>query len=237
MNDSQTFGVQLIARRQNKEDQIVTIFLRITVNSQRSEISTKLSCPVNLWDGKRECVKTSPTIPTSRINNMLEQLKGKIIAIYQDLVIREELISLAAIKNRFLGIKEQGHTLQKLIDYHYQSQEHTLNAATLKHYKSTHRYLNLFLNEQKKSNDIYLKQIDYGFLTDFEAFLRAYQPTESGQRPLQHNTIMRHMSRFRTLMNLAIKLGWLSQYPFKAYKISYKQSKRGYLTQEKLEKI
>ena len=151
--------------------------------------------------------------------------------------IREELISLAAIKNRFLGIKEQGHTLQRLIDYHYRSQEHTLNPATLKHYKSTHRYLTLFLKERKKSNDIYLKQIDYAFLTDFEAFLRAYQPKESGQRPLAHNTVMKHLSRFRTLMNLAIKLGWMEHYPFKAYKLSYKQSDRKYLSNEELNRI
>ncbi|MBI9064944.1 MAG: site-specific integrase, partial [Marinilabiliaceae bacterium] len=123
------------------------------------------------------------------------------------------------------------------IDYHYRSQEHTLNPATLKHYKSTHRYLSLFLKERKNGDDIYLKQIDYAFLTDFEAFLRAYQPTESGQRPLAHNTVMKHLSRFRTLMNLAIKLGWMEHYPFKAYKLSYKQSDRKYLSKEELSRI
>jgi len=237
MNESQTFGVQFIVRHRNKKSPLAGIYLRITVNSQRTEISTKLSCPVILWDRHREQIKSSVNFPSTRINQMLEQLKGKIIAIYQDLRIREEHISITTIKNHFLGIQEEGHTLQKLLDYHYQSQAHTLNPATLKHYKSTHRYLNLFLKKRKKSNDIFLKQIDYAFLTDFEAYLRSYQPVESGQRPLGHNTVMKHLSRFRTLANLAIKLGWMEHYPFKAYKLTYKQSDLKYLTKEDLSRI
>lgn len=234
MNESQTFGVQLIARRQNKKAPTATIFVRITINSQRTEISTKLSCPFNLWDGKREMVKSSTSFPSARTNQMLEQLKGKIIAIYQDLRIREEHISITAIKNHFLGIKEKGHTLQKLMEYHLNTQKNHLNPATLNHYKSTNRYILNFLKEGKKCEDIFLSKIDYGFLTDFEAFLRSYQPTEAGKVPIGHNTVMRHLSRLRTLINLAIKLGWIQYYPFKAYKLSFKPSDRGYLSKEEL---
>ncbi|MBI9064797.1 MAG: site-specific integrase [Marinilabiliaceae bacterium] len=237
MNQSQTFGVQFVIRHKSKKSQMAGIYLRLTVNGKRIEISTKLFCPIYLWDNDKERVKADKDYSNRQINAHIDENRAKINSIYQELRMRDEMISITSIKNRFLGIKEEGHTLQRLVDYHYRSQEHTLNAATLKHYKSTHRYLNLFLNERKKSNDIYLKQINYGFLTDFEAFLRAYQPTESGQRTLGHNTVMKHLSRFRTLMNLAIKLGWMEHYPFKAYKLSYKQSDRKYLSKEELSRI
>jgi len=237
MNESQTFGLQFVIRHKSKKSQMAGIYLRLTVNGQRIEISTKLFCPVYLWDKKKERVKTDKDYSGRQTNTHIDENRAKINSIFQELRMRDEMITVNIIKNRFLGIKEQGYTLQKLIDYHYRSQEHTLNPSTLKHYKSTHRYLNLFLSEQKKSTDIFLKQIDYGFLTDFEAFLRSYQPSESGQRPLAHNTVMKHLSRFRTLMNLAIKLGWMEHYPFKAYKLSYKQSDRKYLTKEELSRI
>ncbi len=237
MNDSQTFSIQFLIRHRNKLSPMAGIYMRITVNSQRTEISTKLSCPAELWNGKKEEIQSGLGFASKRTNQLLEQMRGHILSIYQDLRVRRELITVQVIKNHFLGNDEQGHTLQSLIDYHYNAQKNSLDPLTLKHYHASYRYLQLFLEARKKCSDIYLRQIDYRFLTDYESFLRAYQPKENGQRPLQHNTVMRHMSRFRTLINLAIKLGWLSQYPFKAYKISYKQSKRGYLTQEELEKI
>ncbi|MBI9065562.1 MAG: site-specific integrase [Marinilabiliaceae bacterium] len=237
MNDSQTFGVQFVIRHKSKKSQMAGIYLRLTVNGQRIEISTKLFCPVYLWDKKKERVKADKDYSNRQINAHIDENRAKINSIYQELRMRDEMITVNTIKNHFLGIKEEGHTLQKLIDYHYRTQEHTLNPATLKHYKSTHRYLKLFLANNKSSEDIFLNQINYSFLTDFEAYLRSYQPTESGQRPLCHNTVMKHMCRFRTLMNLAIKLSWMTHYPFKAYKLSYKQANRGFLTKEELNHI
>jgi len=79
-----------------------------------------------------------------------------------------------------------------------------------------------------------LKQIDYQFLCDYDAFLRSYKPFEPGLTALAHNTIMKHLARLRTLINLAIKLEWMEHYPFKAFKLSYKQTNRKYLMKEEL---
>ncbi|TAJ11150.1 site-specific integrase [Marinilabiliaceae bacterium JC017] len=237
MNELKTFGVQLIVRHRNKKSPMAGIYLRITVNGRRTEISTKLSCPATQWDGDKERVKSGDNFPFNRTNQMLEQLKGKVISIYQELLIREEHISVTAIKNRFLGIKEEGHTLQKLIDYHYQIQENALNSATLNHYKTTARYLKEFLLERRGVDDIYLNKIDYRFLTDFEAFLRNYQPVDAGKKSIGHNTVMRHLSRVRTYANLAVRLGWIQSYPFSGYKLNFKQTSRRYLSKEELQRL
>ena len=44
------------------------IYLRLTVNTQRVEISTKLFCPVNLWDKERERVKADKEFSNTQIN-------------------------------------------------------------------------------------------------------------------------------------------------------------------------
>ena len=237
MNQSQTFGVQFVVRHKSKKSPRAGIYMRLTVNGQRIEISTKLFCPVQLWDKAKERVKADKEFSNRPINAHIEQIRVKVMSIYQELRMDNKPVSVQTIRNHFLGIKDQGHSLQKLFDYHCQSQENVLNKGTLKHYQSTRRYLILFLQRCHSSDDIFLNDIDYSFITDFEAFLRGYQPIESGQRPLGHNTIMKHLCRFRTLMNLAIKLGWMTHYPFKAYKLSYKQSDRGYLTKEELNRV
>jgi len=234
MNYAQSFGVQFIVRHKSKKNQMAGIYLRLTVNGQRQEISTKLFCPVHLWDKTKEKVKADKDYPYRETNAHIDQSKAKIISIYQDLRFQEELITANTIKNRFLGIKEKGHTLLKLMEYHLNTQENHLNPATLNHYRSTNHYILRFLKNVKKCDDIFLDKIDFGFLTDFEAFLRSYQPTELGKVPIGHNTIMRHLSRLRTLINLAIKLGWIQYYPFKAYKLTFKPSDRGYLSKEEL---
>ncbi|MCT4643740.1 MAG: site-specific integrase [Carboxylicivirga sp.] len=237
MNNISTFGVQFIIRHKSKQSEMAGIYLRITVNKQKIEVSTKLRCPKSLWNQSKEKVMTGSEFNSKHINHLLDNIRARVLSIYQDLRIREQLITPLIIKNQFLGNKESGHTLVKLLDIHYENFSASLDAHTMRHYKSTHRYLKAFLKEEKKVDDIYLQQVDYRFIREYETFLRSWQPLEMGQRKLAHNTVMKHLSRLRTLINFAIKLDWISHYPFKGYKLSYKQGDRKYLSLEELNRI
>jgi len=116
MNQSQTFGVQFVIRHKSKKSQMAGIYLRLTVNGKRIEISTKLFCPIYLWDNDKERVKADKDYSNRQINAHIDENRAKINSIYQELRMRDEMISITSIKNRFLGIKEERHTLQKLID-------------------------------------------------------------------------------------------------------------------------
>ena len=237
MNNTQTFGLLFVVRHKSKKSVNAGIYMRITVNGRKTEISTKLKCPVSLWDPSKERVIADNKFDYRTVNRMLDHIRTKVQSIYQDLRIKEELITPDIIKNIFCGNKEEGRTLLRLIDYHYNTQKNTLNPFTLRHYNTSAKYLKAFLREVKKANDIYLKQIDYQFICDYDAFLRSYKPLEPGLTALSHNTIMKHLSRFRTLINLAIKLEWMEHYPFKAFRLSYKQTHRKYLMKEEMELI
>lgn len=237
MNQQQTFGVQFFIRHKSTRSDLAGIYIRLTVNTERLEISTKLKCPVYLWDSSKEKVRSDREFSSSQINKYITANRAKIMAIYQDLHLKDEMITADIIKNRFLGIKEEGRTLKKLLEYHKTSHEDNLSDLTKFTYRATRHYLLRFLKEVKKTEDIYLKQINYRFITDFEAFLRKPHPTKYGTRRLGHNTIMKHLCRLRSLVNFAIKLDWMTDYPFKSYRMSYKQTKVRYLTQKELERI
>jgi hypothetical protein len=74
----------------------------------------------------------------------------------------------------------------------------------MKNYYTTEKYLEKFLKERQKVKDIKLKLINYKFVTDFEYYLRTYKPLDH-QKPLHNNGVMKHMERFRKMINVALK--------------------------------
>jgi hypothetical protein len=65
-----------------------------------------------------------------------------------------------------------------------------------------------FLDEQHQAADIYLHQLDFKFVKDFEVFLRNHKPTDH-QKPLANNGVMKHIIRLKKMVNLAMNLQWI----------------------------
>ncbi len=84
-----------------------------------------------------------------------------------------------------------------------------------------------------KSSNIYLAQIDYLFVVNFEHFLRT-TPTLLKSKPLTSNGIMKHMERFHKMVNVALNFDWLQKDPFDRYKLSFVKFDRPFLTMEEL---
>lgn len=196
MNNMQTFGLQFIVRHKRKNSSKAGIYLRITVNRRKTEVSTKLFCPIELWDKSNEKVRSSRDFNYRHINRLIEENRAKVQSIYHDLRMQEQLITPEIIKNQFLGNKKEAHTLLTLINYHSSTQIHLLSANTQKLYRVTYKYIKAFLKKKKKSSNIYLSQIDYRFLIDYEAFLNTFQLLHSYKK-LSQNTIMKHLSWLR----------------------------------------
>lgn len=54
------------------------------------------------------------------------------------------------------------------------------------------------------------------------------------KNPCGHNGAMKHMERLCKMVNLAVKEDWLTRDPFMKYKLKFKKTERGYLTEEEL---
>jgi integrase len=85
-------------------------------------------------------------------------------------------------------------------------------------------------------DDIYLKQLNYRFICDFEQFLRAYRNPKKGL-VLSNNGVMKHMERFKKLVNLAVKLEWIPKNPFNQFQLKFDKFDRQFLTERELELI
>ncbi|WP_282038190.1 site-specific integrase [Saccharicrinis aurantiacus] len=223
-----TFSVTFTARPLKTNKKMLSIYCRVSVDGARTEFSVVKNTPVGSWIPSKERLNSSYS-DFRKSNLYIEQVRARITEIHRELVLCKKVSTPQIIKNIFQGKSNDFVTLSYLIDYHNQTQADILSEATFKQYKTLRRYLYLFLEQKKSVNEIYIDQIDFKFLTEFEAFLRAFQPLDH-QRKMSNNTVMKHLTKLKKLINLAHKLDWIKKNPYDRFKISYTKVNRGYLT-------
>ncbi|NJY63974.1 site-specific integrase [Salinimicrobium sp. CDJ15-81-2] len=230
-----TFSVLFFVRKHHDETKKLFIYARITVNGRRSEISLKRSISVNQWDASKG--RARGTAPKSRIlNQYLDQVYNKLLDCHKQLSSENKVISAQSIKARFYGSDDHQKTLLELMDYHNSHMKNVLKPGTLKNYYTTETYLKEFLKRKMSCNDISLKQINYRFVTDFEQFLRKYSAKVS-RKTCGNNGTMKHLERFKKMLNLAIKLEWLVKNPFDNFKFRFEKNERQYLSKRELQLV
>ena len=58
------------------------------------------------------------------------------------------------------------------MNYHNVDMKEALSWGTMKNYYTTQKYLDKFLKERKHKSDIFLNEINYKFIADFEYYLK-----------------------------------------------------------------
>ena len=209
----------------------ISIYVRITVNGKRSEMSLKRSIDHNQWDNAKN--RGRGNSETTKIPNAyLDVVYNKLLQCHKELIEEDRVLSSDAIKSRYLREDDNSKTLKELIAYHNGNMIHILKSGTMKNYYTTERYLQKFLR-RKRLKDIYLKQLNFRFITDFEHYLRTYK-NKKKQLMLSNNGVMKHLERFKKMINLAIKLEWMHKNPFSQFQLKYDKYDRAYLNEREL---
>lgn len=235
MQTDSTFAVIFFTRNTRKNSGNLSIYARITINGKRTEISLKRSVPVNHWDVSKGRARGSAQ-NLRKLNNYLDQVYGQILEGHMQLLQEHKMITPQAVKARYLGEDDQHKTLMELVEYHNTTMHTSLKPGTMKNYYSTKKYLDTFLAARRKTKDIYLKQLSYRFITDFEQYIRTYKPKKA-RKTCTNNGTMKHLERLMKMTNLAVKLEWLDKDPFRNYKLNFVKNERNYLTQREIDLI
>ena len=213
----------------------VSVYGRITVNGKRANISLQRKVILSEWDSKRGRAKGNKQ-ESRLLNRYLDQVKSRIYIAYDELIKEKAFICSQSIKARFLGEDNEEYSLLTLIDYHNTQMSESLTYGTLKNYFTTQKYIKLFLTKKRKIQDIYLSQLTYRFIVDFEKFLRSYTP-EDHQKQMENNTVMKHIQRMRKMVTLAYKMEWIEKDPFIKFKPTYIKNEREFLREDELQDI
>ncbi|WP_035916732.1 site-specific integrase [Flavimarina sp. Hel_I_48] len=217
------------------KDNSARLYLRITLDQKRANISLKQEVNLELWDNKRKQMK-GRSQHAQTINSYIDHVKGEILSIYQDLKSEDKTITPQRIKINFLGKDQNKHSLSSLFDYFNEKMSRKLAKKTKGHYRTSQKYILNYILSEYKFQDIYLKDLDYPFLIGFEHFLRCYNPRHY-QSSLANNAVMKHIQRLRRMIRLAYEMEWLDRDPFIKFKPKLEKRQRDFLTALELKRI
>lgn len=232
MQTSQSFGIHFTTRPDKAKDGKEPIYACVTVNRQRAYIALKQNVDPKNWDGGKGAAKGNKDEVKS-INNYLEEVRLALGNSYKELQVKRKMLSAKAVKDLYLGEEAEVYSLSRLITYHNETSTEDLKWSTLKHYYVTQRYLMKFLEAQFNATDIYLHQLDYKFVKDFEVYLRNHKPKDH-QKAMNNNGVMKHIIRLKKMVNLAQNLRWIDNDPFATYKLKMQKVNREQLSDKEL---
>ena len=229
-----TFSILFYPKQSDSDkDGKSPIYMRITVNSHRSELSIQRKINVSNWNVKAGKVRgTTPEVKA--LNRLMDSIKNKIYTIHQEFIEKNRLISAKALKNSYLGIGENEKTLIEVFQTHNSQiekligKEYAIN--TLKRYETTLNHIKSFIKSNYSANDMPLKQINHQFLTDFEFYLKS-------TRNCNHNSTMRYLKSFKKIIGIALANNWIEKDPFMNYKTQSKETERDFLSNDEIDRM
>jgi site-specific recombinase XerD len=226
-----TFGLIFFTKKANENGEC-RIYSRITINGKSVDLSTKRIVNKILWNSAKGMARGTSK-ESLEVNDYLEQFRSGVVDAYQEAIIKQKPLTPENIRNTFLGQDEAAHTFQDLFNYHNEHEKQVLAKGTMKNYYTTQDYLLRFLKKNKKAAEWDISQLSYKFIADFELFLRTFKKVDDPQ-PLNNNGVMKHLERFKKMINMAVTIEWLDKDPFVKHKLKFTAKERGYLTDEEL---
>lgn len=209
------------------------IYLRITINGERAEISANRRIKPDLWDKASERV-TGRGEAARVINSILNNTLGKVEKHFSGFDTKDERISALQIINELKGKSLNQMTLIKAYDYHIAILEKLIGVDyavnTVKRYKSSLNSLKEFILYKYNKTDVRLRDLDSMFIESFLAYLKS-------NKGLKQNTAAKDIKNLGRVINKAVSYKWILQNPFKGFSCNYINPNRSYLTEEDIDSL
>jgi len=209
------------------------IYLRITVNGERAEISTNRRLnPVN-WDKASEKV-TGKSEGARTINAALATLLGKVEKYFSNLEVKDELFSIHQIMAELKGKSQNQMTLMKAYNFHIANIKELVGidyaANTVKRYSSSLNSLKAFMLKKYNKTDVRLNELDNLFIESYYSYLKA-------DKGLQQNSAAKDIKNLQRVINKTVNYRWISRNPFKEFSCNYIDPPRPYLSEEEIDAL
>lgn len=223
-----------LKKNEPKKNGNAPIMARITIDGVAKTLGTKLEINADNWDLKFGRVLGKSTQALS-INQKLDNIRGRIDQIYEDMLKYEGFATAQKVKLSFLGVgvmddailkvfNEQNEQFKKLVEKEERS------GGTYNKYITVYNHLSTFIQERYYRDDIAFRELTAEFIREFDFYLRY-------DKQCAHNTVWIYTMPVLSLVQLAIKKGLIRENPFEDYEISMEETDRGYILKEDVEKL
>lgn len=220
--------------KQNKKG-LSPIEVSITTNGKRIYFSTGKHVPATDWNKEKQAVK-GKSEEAQLINGYLIQLRNKIYQKEIELLQKGYLITAELLKEAITDKVEalNEKTLLELLEEHNTERKamvgKTVAPATYWVFEYTGRLFKEFIQKKYERKDLYLREINLGFIQGFHAYLL-------GEKKMGQNSCTKHLKFLKKLLNLAVANSYISYNPVNVYKVEREPVDIDFLDEEELRKI
>jgi site-specific recombinase XerD len=220
-------------KTKNESDKLLSIYLRVTINGERFEVSTQRYVETARWSASAGKVKGNSEEARS-INQHLDSLKQKVYDYQKSIVMEGQHFTKEMLRMKWYGIEQRTHTIVEVFKQHNDQLKALIgkdnSKATYTKYRTTLDHTIAYLKWKFQRSDIEISAITYSFITDFEFWLKSVQNCN-------HNTTIKYLSNLRKIINVCLKNGWLTKDPFIGFKMTKKEVIREILSEEELQTL
>ncbi len=222
-----------IRKQKNYKGGAMPIYMRITVNGKRADMSAGRDCDPTKWNSHSgRAIGTKEEIKA--LNNYLDSLQTKLRNAHQVLIDANQQVTTESLQNQFTGKTQKSRFLMQLFKEHNIKVKALIGngfeANTLKGYNTSEKHLTGYLQNEYGKTDIEISQLNYAFITGFEFYLKA-------ECKISGVSAAKYIKHLKKIVNHCIANNWLKQNPFINFKSSAKAKERTYLTQQELDAI
>ena len=211
------------------------IEVTITVNGERCSFSTGKQIKVTSWDKNRQLVKGKDEEATS-LNNYLKSVRAKLYEKEAELLDRGFIITAQLLYDAYFDKVEclKERSLLSVLEEHNAERKamvgKTVAPATYWVFEYTGRLLREFILKKYNRGDLYLRELNIGFIQGFHSFLLS-------EKKMGQNSSTKHLKFLKKLLNLAVSNSYISYNPVNAYKVEREPVEVDFLDEEELRKI
>ena len=148
-------------RAKTTKDGLIPIYMRVTIDGERIEFTTKRYIAPEKWSVEGSCMKGNSGESKST-NSYLDALKAKVYEYQQELIRGDELVNAENMKNKILGVEKRNHMLIPIFQQHNNDMEILIGKeyapTTHKKYLTTLKHTISFLQWKYKNIEKTAKQ-------------------------------------------------------------------------------
>ena len=224
------FSLFFYLKKQNNSKRDFAVYLRLVVDTKRTEICTKRKWEPSRWDnatGRAKGTKEDAKI----MNAFLDLIQAKVYEAHHEIIASGKTVSSELIKNKIAGIGDKQYNLLEVVEQHNKEILQLIGKGYCKgtwtKYNTTLTHLRNFIHWKYKLSDINIKDIKYSFVTDFEFYLKS-------EKNIDTNTNGKYIKNLKKIIHECQAKGWLEKDPFIGFKVKHKDAEIPHLSDAEL---
>ncbi len=151
------------------------IYLRITMDGQRAELSIRRKVLVDKWNSDMNLARGSSD-ESLEINRYINTIKNKLYSIEQRRVSEGKPITAILLRNLYLGKDSNKKMLLEIFEEHNKKMNKLIGksfaAGIAERYRTAKKHISEYILKEYRIKDVLVKEVDNKFINGFEYYLK-----------------------------------------------------------------